>query len=216
MIGTRREAYVVRFDCFFLVWIILYRKGLTSACEACISPEDKLYPWNVLFHCQITRIAERFVDWINCSFEFWCDIDWHFSFDHSVEWVKFFSHPGHIIFVKNPESETELCCFYRFGDSEVVKKVLNFPSLRWVKSQTAGRLKTPCIKIGYSEPRGAKKREGSFTVAGSCRVFLDDVILDSDWLTTITVFRAWFWLAADKFLVLDKIRVCLVMYYVKV
>ena len=29
---------------------------------------------------------------------------------------------------------------------------------------------TPCIKIGYSEPRGAESREGSSTLAESSRV----------------------------------------------
>ena len=56
-------------------------------------------------------------------------------------------------------------------------------------------------KIGYSEPTGAQSREGSSTLAESSRVFFGTVILDSDWLTKFRVYRARFWLAADKNLV---------------
>ena len=52
--------------------------------------------------------------------------------------------------------------------------------------------KNLCFKIGYSEPRAAESREGSSTLAESSRVFLGDVILDSDWLAKFRVFRARF------------------------
>ena len=102
-----------------------------------------------------------------------------------------------------------------------------------------GGWKTLCIKIGYSEPRGAERREVSSTLAENSRVFLGDVILDFDWLTTrvayysisigwrswrvlscsiligwrsTRVFRARFWLAADNSSVLGMSWVCSAVY----
>ena len=46
------------------------------------------------------------------------------------------------------------------------------------RADGGGGRKTLCIKIHYSEPRGAVSREGSSTLAESSRV------LDSDWLMT--------------------------------
>ena len=46
-----------------------------------------------------------------------------------------------------------------------------------------GVWKTLYIKIDYSKQSGAESHEGSSTVVESSRVFLGDVILDSDWLT---------------------------------
>ena len=53
--------------------------------------------------------------------------------------------------------------------------------------------KTLCIKIGYSEPRGAESREWSSTLAGNFREFLGDVILVSVWLHTVF----WFWARSE-------------------
>ena len=39
---------------------------------------------------------------------------------------------------------------------------------------------TLCIKIVYSEPRGTESRNGSSTLAESSRVFLGDVMVESD------------------------------------
>ena len=68
----------------------------------------------------------------------------------------------------------------------------------------------PCIKIGYSEPRGVESREGSSTLAESVWVFFGTVILDSDWLTRFQGFfvldsdwlptRIWFWAKFGFFL----------------
>ena len=60
----------------------------------------------------------------------------------------------------------------------------------------------PCFKVGYSEPRGAKSREESSTRAESVWVF------SALWYSILIgwrafrIFRAGFWLAADKNLVL--------------
>ena len=61
----------------------------------------------------------------------------------------------------------------------------------------------PCIKIGYSEPRGAETREGSPTLAESFWVFFRHCD-NRFWLAdeVLGFFRARFWLAADKNLVL--------------
>ena len=72
---------------------------------------------------------------------------------------------------------------------------------------------SPCIKIGYSEPTRNQNREGSSTLANSSRVSFGVVILDFDWLTRFYGFRSQFWLATDNFLVLDKIWLCLIMYW---
>ena len=60
----------------------------------------------------------------------------------------------------------------------------------------------PCIKIGYSEPRGARSWKRSPTLAESVRVF------SALWYSILIgwrgfrFFRAKFWLAADKKLAL--------------
>ena len=67
----------------------------------------------------------------------------------------------------------------------------NIKTRRVIPTDTKGifltlvSLKSSCIKIGYSEPTRAESREGTSTLAESSRVFLGDVILDSDWLPTV-------------------------------
>ena len=47
-------------------------------------------------------------------------------------------------------------------------------------SRSDGGWRSLCFKISYSEPTGAESREGTSILAESCRVFLGDVILNSD------------------------------------
>ena len=51
---------------------------------------------------------------------------------------------------------------------------------------------TLCIKIRHSKPTRAETPEESSTLAENSRVFLGDVILDSDWPTKFRVFRVRF------------------------
>ena len=74
-------------------------------------------------------------------------------------------------------------------------------SVSW--SDEGGGVEDPlCNKIGYSEPREAESREGSSTQAESVWLF------SALWYSILIgwrgfrVFRARFWLAADKNLVL--------------
>ena len=62
-------------------------------------------------------------------------------------------------------------------------------SSRCVTRPVGGSL---CIKIGYTEPSGFERQEGTSTLSESSRVFLGDLILDSDWLTKYRVFHARF------------------------
>ena len=53
--------------------------------------------------------------------------------------------------------------------------------------QVGGGWKTPCFKIGYSEPTRAESREGSSTPHDSVGFDFFRIVLDSDWLTTRVV-----------------------------
>ena len=51
------------------------------------------------------------------------------------------------------------------------------------RSSGAEKWSPLCFKIGYSETTWTQSREGTCTLTESCRVFLSDVILKSDWVT---------------------------------
>ena len=59
--------------------------------------------------------------------------------------------------------------------------------------------RTLCIKTGYGKPTPTENQEGSSTLTDRSRVFLDDVVLDFDWLTKFSVFRSRFWLLSTTF-----------------
>ena len=79
----------------------------------------------------------------------------------------------------------EIMSFYFPSPSDMKPAIYHISSkvVRVSADQTGGVENPPCIKIGYSEPRGAESREGSSTRGRERLGFFGTVILDSDWLT---------------------------------
>ena len=87
------------------------------------------------------------------------------------------------------DDERPVKLFFILTKENVSKSKTNFETISWRVSRSDwGGWKTLCIK---SEPNGAESREGSSTLVESSRVFLGDVILDSNWLTVIKGFTCW-------------------------
>ena len=93
----RRIGFRLWLDLLF--WIILNHEGITSASKACFCHQDGLFSWKKLFFASSQASLSDFFNRIKCSIEFWNDIDLCFYFDHFVEWIRFFSHPGVVLCV---------------------------------------------------------------------------------------------------------------------